>query len=1177
MLYLFENCSLDSDRRELRRAGRLVAIEPQVFDVLHNLIRNREHVVSKDALLDDVWKGRVVSDATLSSRINSARSALGDDGEQQRLIRTVPRRGFRFVGTVVEGTEAFADPTPQQREAVASPAPAAREVPERAPTDRPVAELPPTSRFSGGAERRQMTVMFVGATAPSACLDPEVLYAMMNGHYRRVRDIVGTFGGYVARHTPDTLMVYFGYPQAQEDDPERAIRSALAMVDAISGLAVVPNAQLQLRIGIATGLVVVGELGGAGYAQEPGVFGEPPGLAARLNELAEPQMIVVSASTRRVAGGTFQYRALVGPSVEAWQVLGASTAESRFEARHAAGSSSLVGRTAELELLRSRWRQIVGGEGCVVVVAGEAGIGKSHLVHALQQRLVDEPHLPVRLFCSPYHSSSALFPIISSFGRAVTSEVDATASGDRLDRLNELLAPSAARPEQVGLVAELLGLPALGCYHPPELTPQQRKEQIFEVLLSYILGLSKRQPVMMLFEDVHWIDPTSLELLTAIIERAQNARILVLVTARSEFVAPWTRHAHVTTLSLSRLSRGEGATLVEEVIGGKVLPGPVFDQILDRADGVPLFLEELTRTVVQSGILRDAKDHYEMAGPLSPTAIPATLHDSLMARLDHVTARAVAQMAACIGRDFDHELLKAVSGLTAERLREALEELRLTGLIVATGIGANERHRFRHALIRDSAYESLLKGRRTELHATIARTLEKSFPDLVATQPEIIAHHFFEADEPDRAIPYWVRAGQLATLRSANAEAFSHLKKGLELLDQISDRHERDRCELLLRTTLGAVYVATKGYSAADTVATFKRAADLLPATADSRLRLAVHNGLLTGYYNLAHFDSGLDLAQETLRQGESDGDDAVICVGHRMVAAVCNSVGEFERAAHHARRGWELYKPERHGLAALGLVHDTGLGAKLHLALALCHLGFPDQSRQVATEALSLAEELRHVNSQAYAWFFGAVLVNFVGSNQSALIEYAPRLRAYAQEHEMPQWAAYGRAFGAVSLIRSGRADAAVGEITDAINDCERIQNFVFRPAQLTILALAELAVGRADRALAAVASALQIAEHTREHWFTAETHRIRGHTLLSMGSPKLAEECFQHAIAVSRSQAARLFELRAAASLAGLWRDQGKHSDARNFLAPIYGWFTEGFDTADLHDAKELLERLA
>ena len=1147
-----------------------------MFDVLLYLIRNREHVVSKNALLADVWLGRIVSDATLSSRIRSARSAVGDNGEQQRLIRTVHSIGFRFVGVVVEEPEVLADAVPKLREVTALGASAARKAFEVAPPVRPaVDEVPRPSCLGGTAERRQMTVMVVGATSPSARRDPEELYAVMNAHYGRVRDIVADFGGYVAKHIVDNLMVYFGYPSAHEDDPESAIRSALALIEAASGLAANPANQLQLRIGIATGLVVAGELDSAGYKNEPSVIGEAPGLATRLHDLAEPQTILISSNTRRIVGGTFKYCAVDDRSVECWQVLGPSTAESRFEARHVTSRSSLIGRAAELELLRSRWRQIFDGEGRVVVIAGEAGIGKSCLAHTLQHRVADEPHLPVRFFCSPYHRTSAMFPIISYFERAAGFVADERAAA-RLAKLEKLLEPCGARPDQIGIIAELLGLGAPGHYRPPKLTPQQRKQNIFEVALSHVFGVSRRQPVMMLFEDVHWIDPTSLELLTAVIERAQKARVLVLITARSEFVVPWARHAHVTTLSLSRLSRREGAALVGDITGGKSLPNSIFNQILDRADGVPLFLEELTKTVVESGLLRDADDHYEILRPLSPTAIPATLHDSLMARLDQLRARDVAQIAACIGRDFDFPLLAAVSGLTKERLCEALEELRRTGMIISTGVVADENYSFRHALIRDAAYEGLLKGRRAELHAAIAGALERSFAALVAAQPEIIAHHYSEAAEPDKAITYWVQAGRLAGLRSANAEAFSHLEKGLELLDQITGEQERDRCELLLRTILGAVYVATKGYSAAETIATYQRAADLLQASGDTRLRLAVQNGLLVGYYNLARFDEALDLAQKTLRQGEEERDDAVICVGHRMAAAVCNSMGRFSRAANHARRGWEIYRPERHGLAALSLVHDTGLGTKLHLAFALCHLGFLEQSKKVATEALSLAADLHHVNSQAYAWFFGAILVNFVARNHSALSEYAPRLRAYARQHEMPQWAAYGRAFATVPLVSSGSADVAVDEIASAINDCERIQNFVFRPVQFAILASAELTAGRADRALAVTGSALEIAERTREHWFVAETNRIRGHALLSTGESDAAEKCFQRAIAIGRSQGARLFELRAAASLAGLWRDQGRRSEALTLLAPIHSRFTEGFDAPDLKDAKGLLDQL-
>jgi tetratricopeptide (TPR) repeat protein len=481
---------------------------------------------------------------------------------------------------------------------------------------------------------------------------------------------------------------------------------------------------------------------------------------------------------------------------------------------------------------------------------------------------------------------------------------------------------------------------------------------------------------------------------------------------------------------------------------------------------------------------------------------------------------------------------------------------------------------FKHALVRDVAYGMLLRGDRRQNHARIGQALEEQLQD---APPEILAHHFSEAGLPDKAIAYWVQAGERATLRSAYPEALSHLNKGLGLLAELPDARARDRHELSLRTALGAVYVPTKGYAATETVATFKRAAELLQANGDARLRLVIHNGLLVGYHNLAQFDSGLGLAQATLQQGEADGDDVIICVAHRMVAAICNVTGEFERAAYHARLGWELYRPERHGLAALGLVHDTGVGAKLLLAQALCQLGFQHRANEAAAEALSLAAALRHVNTQAYAWFFGGVWIGLVGRDYKALTKYAQQLRAYAQRHGMPQWAALARAFGAMPLVISGSAVAAADELTAAISDLERMQVLACRPALLTILASAELAAGRAEHALAATASALELAERTREHWFTAETWRVRGHVLLSTGRLEHATECFERALAVARSQSARLFEVRVATSLARLWRHQGKNAEARDLLAPVYGWFTEGFDTVDLKEAKALLDEPA
>jgi len=429
---------------------------------------------------------------------------------------------------------------------------------------------------------------------------------------------------------------------------------------------------------------------------------------------------------------------------------------------------------------------------------------------------------------------------------------------------------------------------------------------------------------------------------------------------------------------------------------------------------------------------------------------------------------------------------------------------------------------------------------------------------------------------PSKAITYWVKAGQITSLGSAYAEAVSHLTKGVALLEQLPAGRERDLRELSLRSALGAAYVAARGASAAETVATYRRAAELLQATDDTRLRIAIHHGLFVAYCNLAQFDNALRLAEDALRQGESENDDAAICVGHRNVAFTHNVMGKFEQAAFHARRAWELYHPERHGLAALGLFHDTGVGAKCHLAIALCQLGFPDQGKQVAADAMSLATELRHINSQGYAWFLCGVIVSFIGRDHDALREYAARLRGLGQEHGIPQWAVWGRAFGAASLVTSGCVSAALEEITGAIDDCERMQNLMFRPAHLTILASAELAAGRTEESLATTARALEIAERTGERWLSAEVWRLRGDVYVAADRANNAEQCFQHALAIARSQSARLFEVRTTCSLAGLWFSQGKRSDAGNLLAPIYGWFTEGFHTPDLKEAKALLKKL-
>jgi len=580
------------------------------------------------------------------------------------------------------------------------------------------------------AERRQLTVMFcdlVGSSALSARLDPEDLRRVIGAYHICIAEVIGQYEGIIARYMGDGVLAYFGYPQAHEDDAEQATRAGLALVDAVANLQTDIGAELQVRIGIATGTVVVGDLIGEGAAQEQAVVGETPNLAARLQTLAEPGTVLISASTHRLTGGNFEYRDLGpvtlkgwGETLPAWRVLGTSGVESRFEAQHQTRLTPLIGRDEEIDLLLRRWRYAAQGEGCAVVLSGDPGIGKSHIARALQERLQAEPHITLRYFCSAHHTISALFPFISQLERAARYE-RSDSPAQKLAKLEALLAQSSADADHVAVLANLLSLPPNDRYRLPELSPQNRKEKTFAALLAQLDGLAAREPVLLIFEDVHWIDPTSRELLTVTLERVPRLRVLLLITARPEFTPPWPGHAHVTTLLLTRLSRRDGAALIERVTAGKTLPEEVMNQILARTDGVPLFVEELTKTVLETGLLQERDGHYVLNRPLPSMAIPMTLHASLMARLDRLApVREVAQIGAVVGREFSYELLNAVAGLPIERLEEALGQLVRSELVFCRGEVPHAVYTFKHTLVRDAAYSGLLKSRRAEVHAAIA-------------------------------------------------------------------------------------------------------------------------------------------------------------------------------------------------------------------------------------------------------------------------------------------------------------------------------------------------------------------------------------------------------------------------------------------------------------------------
>ena len=546
--------------------------------------------------------------------------------------------------------------------------------------------------------------------------------------------MIARFDGFISRYMGDGVLIYFGYPQAHEDDAERAVRAGLGAIDAVGRLDI-KSVKLQTRVGIATGLVVVGDLIGEGSAQEQSVVGETPNLAARLQALAEPDTVVIAAGTRRLVGDLFEYRDLgavevkgiAGP-VSAWQVLRPSVVASRFEALRGSALTRLVGRDEEIDLLLRRWARAKAGDGQVVLIRGEAGLGKSRLAAALEERLQAEPHLRLRYFCSPYHQDSALFPFVDQLGRAAGfAREDPPAV--KLEKLEALLARAAPPDEDVAFLADLLSLPASERHPLPNLSPQRKKERTLEALIRQLEGLARQQPVVMVFEDAHWIDPTSRELLDLTVERVRSLPVLLVVTFRPEFQPPWTGQPQVTMLALNRLDRRDRTALVGQIAGGKALPDEVVDQIVDRTDGVPLFVEELTKSVLESGLLREEADRYVLDRALPPFAIPTRLHDSLMARLDRLASvRLVAQIGAAIGREFSYALLRAVSRLPEDELQAALDRLVASELVFQRGTPPEAVYAFKHALVQDAAHGSLLRSSRQQLHAQIAEALETHFP-----------------------------------------------------------------------------------------------------------------------------------------------------------------------------------------------------------------------------------------------------------------------------------------------------------------------------------------------------------------------------------------------------------------------------------------------------------------
>jgi predicted ATPase/class 3 adenylate cyclase len=1045
------------------------------------------------------------------------------------------------------------------------------------------ASVGPSASPEDRAERRQVTVMFsdlVGSTALSARMDPEDLREVISAYQKSVAETVQRYDGFVAKYMGDGVLVYFGYPQAHEDDAERAVRAGLALAGAVGELKT--HATLKTRVGIATGLVVVGDLIGSGASQEQAIVGETPNLAARLQGVAEPNRVVIAESTRKLVGNLFELEDLgaqnlkgVNGPVRAWAALRPSSVESRFEAMHASGVTELVGREEELELLLRRWSKAKRGEGQVVLLSGEPGIGKSRLTAALLERLAAEPHARLRYFCSPQHTHSALYPIISQMERAAGFAHDDTAQA-KLDKVQALLAQTFTSAEDAALLAEMLSLPNDARYPTVELTPQQRRQKTLEALTVQIEALSRSNPALMIFEDVHWIDPTSLEMLGRTVDRIRNLCVLLIVTFRPDFDPPWLGRPYVTALTINRLQERETAVMVERVIGNKSLPAGVLQDIIERTDGIPLFIEEMTKAIVEAETEGDAQ---QTAAAVPTPAVPASLHGSLMARLDRLgPAKEVAQIGAAIGREFSHGLLAAVARKSDFELQSALDRLNEAGLLFRQGVPPHATYLFKHALVQDAAYGTLLRSHRQQLHGRILTTMENEFPEIIDTRPEVLARHSAEAGSYDKAIKYWRLAGERAVRRASNREAIGHFRQALALSETQPPNTERSRSELAILSQLGPALMIVYGWAAPEVGVAFERAVDLarqLESPADLAPPLA---GLWLFRTSCGQFSRAQEISNELFKIARALDDPDILLQAHHCAWPIQWFVGALTEASLHIDQALKLYDEVRHARQRfLYHGHDPAVCALSINAIVQWLLGHPAQGIRLECDAIDLARRLQHVPSLAHAlWFVCQAQVT--RNDAVAVIDTATKLLKLSEEHGLPQTRAMALVYLGWAMAK--RRDHAQGLrlLEEGLTGYDRLGARNNLTLAICLSAETLFVAKQHEKAMEQVNLAISTSSQVRDRWCLPRINMIRAR-ILQETCPNMdaAEVSLREAIDIAQSQGARGLELSAATSLARLWRSQGKVQQARELLAPVYGWFTEGFDTRDLKEAKALLAELA
>jgi TOMM system kinase/cyclase fusion protein len=1100
--------------------------------------------------------------------------------EAQQLAMDENGRVLVWAGDTASGQEVASHHTSTAQPSAAQ----AQQSPQVTPI--PTAPPPPD------AERRQLTVMFcdlVDSTKLSSQLDPEDWRDVVRAYQRVCTDVIQRYDGHIAQLLGDGLLIYFGYPQAHEDDAQRAVRTGLGMLNAMGELTTrlqrEKGLQLGVRLGIHTGLVVVGALGEAGR-QEQLALGETPNIAARIEGLAAPNTLLISEATYRLIQGYFECQDLgaqtlrgVAEPVMLYRVLSESGATSRLDVAQPRGLTPLVGREQEIGLLLERWEQVKAGHGHVILLTGDAGIGKSRLVQTLKDHVANEPHLRWECRSSEYYQNTALFPLTDLFQRLLQFQAEDTPN-EKLAKLEHTLSQYRLPVQNtVPLFALLLSLPVPENRYPLlNLSPQRQRQKTLETIVAILLEQAEQHPALFIVEDLHWTDPTTLELLGLLLDQTPTASLLMLLMCRPSFQPAWHHRSYLTEITVNRLSHVQVEQIITRMTDGKTFPAAVLQQVITKTDGVPLFVEEITKAILESGQLQAVNGHYELTGSFSTFTIPATLQDSLMARLDRlVTAKAVAQYAAVIGRQFSYALLQAVSQLDEVMLQHELRRLVEAELVYQRGVPPQSTYVFKHALIQDAAYESLLKSTRQQYHHRIAQVLETQFPETAETQPELLAHHYTEAGLTEQAVPYWHQASQNAIQRSAHVEAISHLRTGLALLQTLPETPEHTRREVDMLIVLGASLIATQGYAAPEVGETYTYARHLCEHLEDASQLFPVVRGLWNYSLVRAELQMAHALGEQLLTLAQQIQDSAMLVAAHRSLGVTLYHLGAVTAAHTHCAQGIALYDPKQHRASAFLYGQDAGVVCHSYAALTLWIRGYPEQGLARSQEAVTLAQQMAHPFSLSFALSFAAVFYQLRRERHTAQ-EYAEAAISLTTDQGFPHWRAYSTILRAWALAHQEQAQEGVEQIKQGLRAFRATEAELWRPYLLALLAEAHGTIGEPEAGRTLLTEALTLVDTTGQRWYEAELYRLKGELLLqqSLDDQAEAESCFHHALGIARNQQAKSLELRAATSLARLWQQQGKRQEAQDLLAPVYGWFTEGFDTADLKEAKALLEEL-